>query len=93
MAGSKAGGKKASETNKQRYGEDFYRQIGALGGSKSNNGGFGSDVIGADGLTGKERARIAGHKGGKVSKRGRKEYVVQAKSHAEYLEKQRIINE
>ena len=31
---------------------------------------FGSDKIGPDGLTGRERARIAGAKGSRVSKRG-----------------------
>ena len=29
MAGSKAGGAKARETNKARYGEDYYQRIGA----------------------------------------------------------------
>lgn len=32
MAGNKAGGLKAGATNKQRYGHDFYRLIGAKGG-------------------------------------------------------------
>lgn len=33
-------------------------------------GGFASMKVGDDGLTGFERARIAGEKGGRISKRG-----------------------
>ena len=40
MAGTKAGGLKARATNYQRYGKDHYRRIGAIGGRKSNTGGF-----------------------------------------------------
>lgn len=68
MAGSIDGGKKAAETNKTKHGEDFYKRIGSLGGKKSSNGGFGSDKVGKDGLTGSERARLAGAKGGKAKK-------------------------
>lgn len=64
MAGRTEGGLKAAETNRKLYGDEFYQRIGALGGMKSRNGGFGSDKVGADGLTGKERAAIAGKKGG-----------------------------
>lgn len=34
-------------------------------------GGFASSVVGQDGLTGIERAKVAGSKGGKISKRGK----------------------
>lgn len=63
---------KAAKTNKKKNGEDFYRFLGFLGGiaPKKKPGGFGSDVLGADGLTGKQRAVVAGAVGGKVSKRG-----------------------
>lgn len=71
MAGSKAGGKKTAKTNKNRYGKDYYKNIGRLGGVKSSNGGFASQKTGKDGLTGRERARVAGKKGGKASKRGK----------------------
>ena len=40
MAGTKSGGQSAAETNIKRYGEDFYRRIGKIGGSKSKTGGF-----------------------------------------------------
>lgn len=70
MVGTKAGGIKARTTNFKKYGEDFYKNIGAKGGRLGKTGGFASDVVGADGLTGKQRAAIAGAKGGKISKRG-----------------------
>ena len=71
MAGTKVGGKKAATTNKNKYGEDFYAVIGKKGGSRGNTGGFASTTVGKDGLTGRERARLAGFKGGKISRRGR----------------------
>jgi len=70
MSGTADGGKKASLTNKKKYGRDFYARIGAMGGRNSVTGGFASDKVGKDGLTGPERAKIAGQKGGKLSKRG-----------------------
>lgn len=70
MAGTKAGGLKAAATNKRKYGEGFYARIGKQGGVKSNTGGFATMKIGKDGLTGRERARKAGAKGGKISRRG-----------------------
>lgn len=69
MAGTKTGGQKAAQTNKQRYGANFYKVIGAAGGAKSTGGGFASKYVGPDGLTGPERAAIQGSKGGKTSRR------------------------
>ena len=70
MAGTKIGGLRAAQTNKVKYGLDFYKKIGSKGGGNSSNGGFGNSiVIGKDGLTGRQRARIAGSKGGRISKR------------------------
>lgn len=60
MTGTVRGGKKAGRTNKQRYGKDYYKKIGALGGKKSIGGGFAANP---------ELAREAGRKGGMVSKR------------------------
>lgn len=64
------GGLKAAATNKAKYGNNFYANIGRRGGKAGNTGGFASETIGKDGLTGKERAKIAGAKGGRKSKRG-----------------------
>lgn len=61
MAGTRAGGQKAAETNKRLHGADFYSQIGRKGGANGHTGGFASNP---------ELAKIAGSKGGKISKRG-----------------------
>lgn len=71
MPGTKAGGIRARDTNYKRHGKGFYVRIGALGGHASTGGGFGSHEVGKDGLTGFERARIAGAKGG-AKRKGRK---------------------
>ncbi len=71
MAGTRAGGLKAARTTYQKVGKDFYHNIGKLGGNTGKQGGFASDKVGKDGLTGRERARICGQKGGKLSKRGK----------------------
>lgn len=70
MAGSVAGGKRAAEVNKRNHGDDFYSRIGRLGGKASRTGGFASEVVGPDGLTGRERASKAGIIGGLKSRRG-----------------------
>lgn len=62
MAGTKEGGKKASITNKLKYGEDFYRIQGAKGGRNGHTGGF---------YNNSEFAREMGAIGGKLSKRGK----------------------
>lgn len=71
MAGTKAGGQKAAKTNIEKYGKDFYRENGRKGGRNGHLGGFASEVIGRDGLTGWQRAKIAGRKGGAISRRGK----------------------
>lgn len=60
MAGTVSGGKLAAQTNKQRYGADFYRVIGAAGGHISTGGGFAKN---------RKLAQEAGRKGGKASRR------------------------
>lgn len=69
MSGTAIGGKKASITNKQRYGDNFYSVIGQRGGRNGHGGGFASEVIGIDGLSGRERASVVGAIGGKKSRR------------------------
>lgn len=69
MAGTKAGGLKAKARNLAKD-PNFYKKIGAKGGRNGNTGGFASDMVGEDGLTGRQRAKIAGAKGGKISRRG-----------------------
>lgn len=63
MAGTKAGGEAAAKTNKAKYGSDFYAKIGAAGGKKGRTGGF---------YANRELARVAGARGGRVSRRTKK---------------------
>ena len=69
MSGTVKGGLKAAKTNLKRHGKDYYQRIGRKGGKKSTTGGFASMKVGRDGLTGIERAKLAGRKGGQISKR------------------------
>lgn len=61
MSGTKAGGLKAAQTNRQKYGKEFYSQIGRKGGQNGHTGGFAANPA---------LARIAGAKGGRISRRG-----------------------
>ena len=72
MPGTKAGAAKAAATIKKKHGEDFFRNIGKAGGEAGNTGGFASKKVGSDGLTGAERARVAGRLGGLISRRTKK---------------------
>ena len=67
MAGTPKGGAAAAETNKKKYGADFYAKIGAMGGKKGRTGGF---------YANRELARQAGAKGGRISRRTKKTEVV-----------------
>lgn len=61
MSGTKSGGLKAAKTNKELHGEDFYKSIGRIGGRNGHTGGFASNPA---------LARVAGAKGGRISRRG-----------------------
>ncbi|MBH1956651.1 hypothetical protein I8H84_03640 [Candidatus Saccharibacteria bacterium] len=63
MAGTKAGGMKAAAANKAKYGADFYAKIGQKGGKLGKTGGFAANP---------DLARIAGAKGGRISRRTKK---------------------
>ena len=69
MAGTKAGGAKAAATNKAKYGKDFYSRIGQKGGKNGTTGGFAANP---------ELAKIAGRKGGLISRRGKAKTLVAA---------------
>lgn len=60
MAGTREGGLKAAKTNIENNGSDFYSRIGKIGGRNGHTGGFASNP---------EMAKIAGMKGGRISKR------------------------
>lgn len=59
MAGTRSGGLKAAIKNLKRD-PDFYKKIGAKGGKRGHTGGFYANP---------ELAKIAGAKGGRISKR------------------------
>jgi general stress protein YciG len=63
MAGTVTGGKSAANTNRKKYGADFYAKIGASGGKRGRTGGF---------FANRELARAAGAKGGRISRRTKK---------------------
>lgn len=63
MSGTKAGGLKAAKQNKLLHGEDFYKRIGKIGGSKKG-------ILKGFALN-RELASKAGAKGGRISKRGK----------------------
>jgi len=63
MSGTKNGGQAAANTNKSKYGADFYAKIGSMGGKKGRTGGF---------FANRELARLAGAKGGRISRRTKK---------------------
>lgn len=65
MPGTKEGGRKGAVTNKAKYGDDFYKRIGAEGGKNGRTGGF---------YANRELASIAGAKGGRISRRTKKAY-------------------
>ena len=69
MAGTKAGGLKAAATNIERHGKDFNKEMGRKGGKDDKTGGFAANP---------ELAKIAGRKGGLISRRGRAKTLVAA---------------
>jgi len=62
----KQAAKKTAETNKRKFGDDFYSKIGGDGGrtrtEKTAHRGFGSVIVGPDGLTGPERSRLVNNR-------------------------------
>jgi uncharacterized protein len=63
MPGTKTGGQRAAEKNKFRHGNDFYKRIGAIGGSRTGvRKGFAANPA---------LASIAGTIGGTKSRRGK----------------------
>lgn len=75
MSGTTVGGVKAAQTNKERYGVDFYRTIGKKGGELGTTGGFHKSVCSCEYKPGEHKKAVcAGALGGKISKRGKATY-------------------
>lgn len=84
MAGTALGAKNTALTNKMRYGKDYYKRIGSIGGKAENpNKGFGYDP---------EKSRKLGAQGGRLSKRGLK-FICIEDSKAIYEDKEGNIKE
>lgn len=78
MAGTILGGKRAAETNKKKYGKEFYARIGAKGGKNGHTGGFQQDIpCSCDSIAEPHLKRqCAGKLGGTVSRGGgRRKYA------------------
>lgn len=65
MAGTREGGLAAAASNKAQYGDDFYKKIGQKGGSVNRQQ---SRYF----YMNKDAARIAGAKGGRISRKEKK---------------------
>lgn len=65
MPGTKIGGLKAAATNKAKYGPNFYRNIGKMGGFAQVPKGFST--------MSPQKIREYAAQGGKISKRKKKE--------------------
>lgn len=61
MPGTVIGGKRTAKRNKEKYGEDYYKRLGQLGGKAKVPKGFA--------VSGK--ASEAGRKGGAISRRSK----------------------
>jgi len=69
MAGTREGGLKAAQTNKERHGADFYAKAGAIGGKAGTTGGFHYAKLNLDPTDPRHPAN-AGRKGGYISRKG-----------------------
>lgn len=64
-------------TMAKKYGENWHNrmvEMGRVGGTRSRGGGFSDPEVGMDGLTGRQRASVAGRKGGQISRRGKSKH-------------------
>lgn len=77
MPGNRIGGLKCAATNKAKYGDDWYKKIGAIGGRNGiGKGGFASNHT---------LAQLAGAKGGRLSRRGKSPKTIESIRRAKEL--------
>ena len=88
MSGTKQGGLKTAQTNKEKYGEDYYSELGRKGGSVSHpeTRWFNNH---------RDLASKWGKKGGHISKRGKSKnnFKVEIKYYPELETEMKIYNE
>lgn len=73
MVGTKAGALKTKQTLYEKYGKDYYVNMGRIGGKLGHTGGFATTNKNGVHML----AKLAGAKGGKISKRGKaKKYEI-----------------
>lgn len=77
MSGTKEGGLKAAATNKAKYGKDFYKNAGRKGGQNGHTGGF---------FANRELAKLAGAKGGRISRRGKSKKTIECEKTKQWLD-------
>lgn len=75
MGGTRKGGLQAVKTTRLKYGEDFYKRNGRLGGLKGRTGGFAQPIVCSCNTFAFQhhKAMCAGSKGGRISRRTKKQ--------------------
>lgn len=76
MSGTKTGSAKATKTIKDKYGSDYFKRIGSIGGKLGKTGGFAADIVCTkqDCVFKNDEHLIrqcAGAVGGRISRRGK----------------------
>lgn len=68
MSGTKEGARKRLEKLRKEHDPEWFKQNASKAGKAGGNGkGYASEKVGKDGLTGRQRAALAGKKGGQLS--------------------------
>ncbi len=69
MSGTRTGGVKSAETIKKLYGNNYYINLGKLGGKAQVAKGYATEKVDKNGLTGPQRAKVYGSIAGQLSHR------------------------
>ena len=88
MSGTKLGGKKTAQTNKEKYGENYYKELGRKGGSVKHPETRWFN-------THRDLASKLGKKGGHISKRGKSKnnFKLEVRCYPELAREIEIYNE
>lgn len=83
IPGTKAGGAKAAATNKAKYGEDFYKRNGAIGGAVPTAKPKGFAAMSPEKRS--EISRIGGRIGGLASPKKKGKHAAKAAKHVDTI--------